>query len=291
MKTLGNLIVAANDVISLVAEYSERPELGPAIRMNEEQEAQTTLPVDLDPILGYVSFFDGLASNGSGAASGEIIAEVRQIQGDLGFRMAVRCRLTDRAQVVTHSGNQVPKFLDNSRLRESLAVEKVKDFPRRLFLDILQFKFESLGVAEQSLMRVVDEFATALGHLPGKEAVQRKASAAGPVVGVIEVCPDPVPVEIVSAGQTRQTGPHDRNSHGRTRHRVWQAEAKGRRAPTDRAGHGQLARVCKELTPAGAPRICVGLYVSGSLQALTRRDVVLFAIVGDPDCAREASKR
>src|SRR4030095_4557858 len=38
-ETLGDLIVAANDVISLVAEYAERPELGPAIRMDEEQKA------------------------------------------------------------------------------------------------------------------------------------------------------------------------------------------------------------------------------------------------------------
>src|SRR5262245_11837934 len=259
--------------------------------MDEEQKAQTTLLVDFEPILGYVGLFDGLASNGSGAARGEVIAKVRQVQGDLGFRVAVRCRLTDHAQIVTHSGNQVPKFFDNSRLRKSLTVEKVKDFPRRLFLDILQLKFESLGVPEHGLMQVVDELTPAFGHLPGKEAVQREASAADPVVGVIEVRPDPVHIELVSAGQTRQAGPHDRNSHGRTRQRGRQAEAKRRGSPSDRAGHGQLARVYKELTPADAPRICVGFYVSGSLQTFTRRDVVLFAIVGDPDRAREASKR
>src|SRR5215510_10522517 len=259
--------------------------------MDEEQEAQTTLLVDFESILGYVSLFDGLASNGSGAARGEVIAKVRQVQGDLGFRVAVRCRLTDHAQIVTHSGNQVPKFFDNSRLRKSLTVEKVKDFPRRFFLDILQLKFESLGVPEHGLMQVVDELAPALGHLPGKEAVQREAATAGPVVGVIEVRPDPVRIQLVSAGQTCQTSPHDRNSHIRTRQWVRNAKAKGRGAPSDHARRGQLARVCKELTPAGAPRICADLYVSDLLQTLTRRDVVLFAIVGDPDCAREAFKR
>src|SRR5262249_28668229 len=170
--------------------------------MDEEQEAQTTLPVDFESILGYVGFFDGFARNGSGATRGEVIAKVRQVQGDLGIRVAVRCGLSDRAQVVTHSGNQIPKFLDNSRLRKSLTVETVNAFPRTLFLDILQLEFESLGLAERGLMQVVDEPAPALGHLPGKEAVQREAAAADPVVGVVEVRPDPVHIELVSAGQT-----------------------------------------------------------------------------------------
>src|SRR6266542_1999398 len=119
-------------------------------------------------------------------------------------------------------------------------------------------------------MEVVDELAPALGHLPGKEAIKRKAATADPDACVIEVRPDPVHVELVSAGEARQTGAHNGNSHGRIRLRARQVNPKGRGQPSDRADHGQLTRCCEELTPARAPRSRAALYGSVMRQPLTR---------------------
>jgi hypothetical protein len=47
-----------------------------------------------------------------------------------------------------HRGDQISKFIDNCRLRKVPTVEKVKDFPRGFFLDILELESELLGVPE-----------------------------------------------------------------------------------------------------------------------------------------------
>ena len=75
METLDDLIVAANDVITLVAGNTERSKLGSPIRMDEEQKAQTTLLVDLEPILRDLGLFDGLAHNASCVTRLEILTQ------------------------------------------------------------------------------------------------------------------------------------------------------------------------------------------------------------------------
>jgi hypothetical protein len=174
VQTLNDLLVATNDVITLVAENTERPKLGPPIRMDEEQKGQTTLLVDLEPVFRDVGLFDGLAHNASRVTRLKVLTQVCKVEYSIGVRVAVRGWLTYRSQVVTHGGDQMPKFIDDCRLGKVLCVEKVKDFTWGLFFDVLEREIESLGVPEQGLMQVVNELAPRSATWPGKKPASEK---------------------------------------------------------------------------------------------------------------------
>jgi len=237
-ETLDDLLVAPDDVITLVTEHTKRPKLGSPIRMDEEQKAQTTLLVDLESVLRDVGLFDGFARNLSGATRLEVLTEVCKVEYSIGVRVAVRRWLTYCAQVVTHGGDQIPKFVDDCRLRKVLPVEKVKDFTPGLFLNVLEREIESLGVPEQGFMQVVNELAPALGNLAREEAAEREAAAADSIACIVQRRVNTVVVELVPTGQARQTTPHDRHSHGRTRRRSRQGVAQRPRDRANPADHG-----------------------------------------------------
>lgn len=66
-----------------------------------------------------------------------------------------------------------------------MPVEKVKDFTRGLFLNVLEREIESLGVPEQGLVQVVNELTPALSDLGGEEAAEREASATDSIACIV----------------------------------------------------------------------------------------------------------
>jgi hypothetical protein len=170
--------------------------------MDEEQKAQTTLLVDFEPVLRDVGLFDGLAHNAACVAGLDVFTKVGKVEYSIGICVPLLRWLAYRSQVITHFGDQIPKFVDDGRLGKVLPVEKIKDFPRG-FLNVLEGEIESLGIPEHGLMQVVNELAPALGNLAGEKAAKRKATAAGSIACIIQHRANTVVVKLVPAGEAR----------------------------------------------------------------------------------------
>jgi hypothetical protein len=218
-------------MVALVAEDAERHESRTPVRVDEEQEVQTVLPVDLEA--DRIRHVDDSLDQVARAARLEVLAQVSEIEHGVRRREAVRGWFADRAQVVAHGVDQLPEFIDDFRLGMMLTEEIVKHILAAL-RHIFEGQAELLRVADHRLVPSVDEFAATLGHLTGEIdrtrecAAQREAPAAGPIARLVDRRVSP---ELVPARKPRKARADDRHvARRRPGRRKRPAEWAGNRA-------------------------------------------------------------
>jgi len=219
----GDLLVPLRQVKTLVAEDTERRELGPLVGVDEKEEVERALLVDLAAVFGDVGLLDRFEDGGTGAAGDQVLLEGRVVEDDVGVIVNVGGRGAARVlQIVVHRVDEVAVLVHDVLLRDVLAVEVVEDLAR-LLVHVLFREVELVRVGEHRLVPGVDELAAAFGDLSGERhrttegAAEREAASAGSVARFVQRRHDAGCLEAIGAYEAGEARADDPDAHLRWR--------------------------------------------------------------------------